>query len=101
MERCPNCRARYTGSEQCHRCGMELTQLLHIEAQAVFWEGVAVRRLAAGDVTGAKAAATQALLKQRRPLALTLGSFLRDTSPFWEAAYGGFRVVKNPWRAPG
>lgn len=84
MERCPNCRARYTGSEQCHRCGMELLQLLHIEAQAVFWERTAVRRLAAGDVTGAKTAATQALLKQRRPLALMLGGFLRDTSPFWE-----------------
>ncbi|MBT3308862.1 MAG: hypothetical protein HOL04_08190 [Gammaproteobacteria bacterium] len=33
MDKCPNCRARYRGGEQCHRCGMELELLLHIEQQ--------------------------------------------------------------------
>jgi hypothetical protein len=63
---------------------MELSQLLQIEAQAAFWECIAVGRLAAGDVTGADAAAAKSLLRQRRPLALMLRMFMRDASPFWE-----------------
>ncbi|MGC1951293.1 MAG: hypothetical protein WA970_01650 [Gammaproteobacteria bacterium] len=84
MDRCPNCRARYREGAQCYRCGMELSQLLRIEAQAACWEGIAVGRLAAGDVTGADAAAAQALRRQRRPLALMLRMFVRDASPFWD-----------------
>lgn len=83
MERCPNCRARYREGEHCYRCGMELSQLLQIEARAAAWERIAVGRLAAGDITGAEAAAAKSLLSQRRPLALLLRMFVRDASPFW------------------
>jgi hypothetical protein len=83
MERCPNCRARFREGEHCHRCGMGLSQLLQIEARAVSWERIAVRRLAGGDVTGAQAAAAKSLLTQHRPLALLLRMFVRDASPFW------------------
>ena len=34
MQRCPNCRARYCGGDQCRRCGMTLTPLLTLEIQA-------------------------------------------------------------------
>ena len=79
MDRCPNCRARYKGETECHRCGMVLSKLLWIEAQAEAWERFAVERLAAGDVQGAKVAAAEALARQRRPLALQLQEFVRDS----------------------
>jgi hypothetical protein len=65
---------------------MELSLLLQIEAHAALWERIAVGRLAAGDVTGAEAAAAKSLLRQRRPLALMLRMFTRDASPFWGEA---------------
>lgn len=75
MERCPNCRARYRGDPECHRCGMELSRLLRIEAQAARWECLAVQRLAAGDRRGAITAADRALALQHRPLATLLRDF--------------------------
>ena len=78
MDRCPNCRARYREGEHCYRCGMELAQLLKIEAQAAFWEHLAVGRLLAGDLASAGAAADNSLRRQRRPLALALRMFVRD-----------------------
>lgn len=83
MERCPNCRARYRDGEHCYRCGMELSQLLKIEAQAALWERTAVARLAAGDLSGADAAATKSLLRQHRPLVLMVQKFIRSASPRW------------------
>ncbi|QBQ54767.1 hypothetical protein [Nitrosococcus wardiae] len=78
MERCPNCGARYKGGRECHRCGMELSRLLHIESQAKRWEQVAVKRLAAGDREGAEVAVARSLALQRRPLALVLRAFVRQ-----------------------
>lgn len=78
MDRCPNCRARYKGETECRRCGMDLSQLLWIEAQAEAWERFAVERLAAGDVRGARVAAAEALARQRRPLASALQRFVYD-----------------------
>ena len=34
MERCPTCRARYSGGESCHRCQTDLRQVLAIEETA-------------------------------------------------------------------
>jgi hypothetical protein len=62
---------------------MEFSQLLQIEADAALWERIAVGQLAAGDVTGAETAVTKSLLRQRRPLAVMLRMFIRDTSPSW------------------
>lgn len=76
MDRCPNCRARYKGEPQCRRCGMDLSTLLWIEAQAEAWERFAVERLTAGDLRGAKVAATEALARQHRPLAFMLREFV-------------------------
>lgn len=32
MKRCPTCSARISGKSQCHRCGMDFTSLLNLEA---------------------------------------------------------------------
>lgn len=79
MDRCPNCRARYQGEPQCRRCGMDLSALLWIEAQAEAWERFAVDRLRAGDLKGAQVAATESLARQHRPLALMLREFVDRT----------------------
>jgi len=77
MERCPNCNARQRGEEDhCHRCGMDLTALLAIEAWAEHWERQALARLAAGDAGGARAAARRALGLQRRELAAVIHGFV-------------------------
>lgn len=34
MDRCPNCKARYRKRDSCHRCGMDLSWLLKINARA-------------------------------------------------------------------
>jgi hypothetical protein len=80
MDRCPNCRARYSGGRECQRCGMELSALLWIEAQAEAWERFAIERLTAGDRKGAKVAAAEALARQHRPLALMLWRFAQQAS---------------------
>lgn len=80
MHRCPHCRARYKGGNACHRCGVELGQLLQIEAQAERWERIVVGRLAAGDWEGAQAAAVASLAHQHRPLASILRTFVRRVS---------------------
>lgn len=77
MERCPNCRARYTEGVECRRCGMALSALLRLEAQAAAWERFAVERLLAGDLSGALAAAGESLARQHRPLAAMLRAFVR------------------------
>lgn len=82
MERCPNCRARYRGDSHCHRCGMELSMLLHIEAWAETWERLAIERLAAGDRRGAETATARSLALQHRPLAFRLRAFLRQIDGF-------------------
>ncbi|MDQ2694934.1 MAG: hypothetical protein M3Z21_06060, partial [Pseudomonadota bacterium] len=78
MERCPNCRARYTGGAGCRRCGMALSALLRIEAQAAAWERFAVERLLAGDLRGTLVAAGESLARQQRPLASMLRDFARQ-----------------------
>jgi len=75
MERCPNCNARQRGEETCHRCGMDLTTLLALEARAEYWEHLAVARLSVFDRTGAATAAREALRWQRRDLAAAVLGF--------------------------
>lgn len=77
MERCPNCNARHRGEAQCHRCGMDLSTLLAIEAQAIYWEQQALMRLRTGDAAGAQEASQRALDLQQRELAALLQGFAK------------------------
>ena len=76
MERCPNCRARYREGQECPRCGMDLSQLLALEAEAERWEGHAVKLLLSGEFDHAVMAAEQATALQQRPLAALLPDFV-------------------------
>lgn len=81
MERCPNCRARYRGDAECHRCGMALSLLIEIEAQAERWERYAAQQLLLGNKTAAADAARRCLDLQWRPLAVLLHDFANTLKP--------------------
>lgn len=70
MQKCPNCKARIRQSNQCRRCGADLTMLLFIEqqAQTLFAASLNSYRQAAFD--DAIAQVTQAIELHRLPLYL-------------------------------
>lgn len=74
MDRCPNCRARVSGQDECRRCGMDLRLLIATERAAETHLRMAVVRLANGDQAGAIAALRTACSLYRDPLA---GQLLR------------------------
>ena len=75
MERCPVCRARVKDEAVCYRCGVDLSVMLAIEAEAAAWEREAVSLLASGDWIAARRAADQALALQHSPLAAAARDF--------------------------
>ena len=77
MERCPNCRASYKGGQECRRCGMKLSGLLAIEAQARAREWLAIQQIAAGNLAGAEQTLIQTLRLYASPLAERLLGFVR------------------------
>ncbi len=72
MEHCPNCAVQSPGQPLCRRCGMELTLLLAVEAQAAKALGEALSALSQGCPQVAQAALTRAQKLQRDPLLQTL-----------------------------
>ena len=77
MERCPNCRASYKGGQECRRCGMKLSGLLAIEAQARAREWLAIQQIAADDLAGAEQTLIQTLRLCASPLAEQLLGFVQ------------------------
>ena len=75
MERCPVCRARVKDEAVCYRCGVDLSVLLAIEAEAAEWEREAVTLLAAGQWIETRQAADRALALQHSPLAAAARDF--------------------------
>ena len=75
MERCPNCRARFSGDAVCHRCGCELGPTLRIEARAQALEQLAVQCLQ-WDLQAAAYLVERSLKLQQRPLAKALRGFI-------------------------
>ncbi|TVQ84283.1 MAG: hypothetical protein EA400_17935 [Chromatiaceae bacterium] len=76
MERCPNCNARWDGTDTCRRCGMDLGHLLRIEQTAERHLAAAVALWSSGDQDGAQRAAATALALQRSDLAAALAGFI-------------------------
>lgn len=77
MERCPTCRARLDGAEQCRRCGLELTVLRAVDRASDAAIGRAIGRLADGDQAGAIRNLEQARRLSGDPLVPVLLAFAR------------------------
>ncbi len=77
MERCPTCRARLDGSDQCRRCGLELTLLQAVEQAGDAVIARAIDRLADGDQAGAVRDLEQARRLSGDPLVPVLLAFAR------------------------
>lgn len=86
MERCPNCRARYHGGEQCRRCGMELTRLFETEQAAQRLQVEALGHLEAGAVPDAIAALKQSQALYRDPFVALLLDFAQSQNTTLENA---------------
>jgi hypothetical protein len=68
MERCPVCKARLQGAEECPRCGLELRLPLKIQADARALDARVLAALAAGDPATARALAKGAQALESTPL---------------------------------
>lgn len=77
MERCPNCRARYAGGNECRRCGMDLALLLQIETRTRAWEQIAVCHIAQNDLPKAERALGHALRLHKSVMVRALLGFVR------------------------
>lgn len=75
MERCPVCRARFGGESVCYRCTTDLSPLLAIERRVAKLEHEAVAYLAAGNRSGAIAAAEKVLALHQTSFAQALAGF--------------------------
>ena len=75
MTRCPVCRARFGGESVCYRCTTDLSSLLAIDRRVVKLEREAVAYLAAGNSSGAIAAAEKALALHQTSFAQALTGF--------------------------
>jgi hypothetical protein len=75
MVRCPICRAKYKGTPQCHRCQSDLSVLLELIEQAIFFEKQAVLALASGNLTMAQQASKKAETIYSTPFSKTLSRF--------------------------
>jgi len=78
MQRCPNCRARYRGGENCPRCGMELSALIRLETRVQQLQRAAVHSMCQGDCSSAQTILQQALGLQATPMVVSLLGFARQ-----------------------
>ena len=76
MERCPNCRARSSGTPCCRRCGMELHWLEQIEQAAQQKFSAGLNAMLAGHWSLAAACLREAQALQQQPLAAELLGFI-------------------------
>jgi predicted amidophosphoribosyltransferase len=79
MDRCPNCRARLDGSEQCRRCGLELKLLHAVDRSSEAAVARALHRLAEDDRTGAIRELKQAQALSGSAFVSALLAFARST----------------------
>jgi hypothetical protein len=86
MDRCPNCRARLDGAEQCRRCGLELNLLYAVDRAGDAAVARAIRRLAEDDRIGAIRDLKQARALSGGAFVSALLAFARST-PSAESAH--------------
>ena len=75
MDRCPSCRARVDGADNCRRCGMSLVLLYKIEEAADARLATALDQLLSDDAAAAAASLRRLLALRRDPLAELLLGF--------------------------
>jgi len=78
MKRCPNCRARYKGGENCHRCGMEFKWLLNIEESALSLRPAITKALLNNDHIKARKLLRQHQQLLKDPVIDSLALFLES-----------------------
>lgn len=93
MERCPNCRARWDGGEQCRRCGMVLGRLLAAERGARQLVDRALACLAIGDAERAARSLRRAQFLRREPFTEILLGFARTWAKRGKLGKIGVRVI--------
>lgn len=77
MKRCPTCRANLNDkTEECRRCGTDLSFALAAEKKGVQMESLALKLLVAGDTQKALDAANQALTFKRTDSAVVIKKFI-------------------------
>lgn len=59
--KCPVCRATYRSGAICHRCGVDLTPLIHLHDQAIWHHRQAIQAFQSGDYATAIAHNGQAI----------------------------------------
>lgn len=77
MQRCPNCKARDDGGDNCRRCGMELGLLRRTERAAERLTRQAFRQLAIEQPAAAETTLLRVRSLQQQPLAEQLLGFIR------------------------
>jgi hypothetical protein len=82
MDRCPTCKAKFIGEVICYRCKSDLTLLLDIEKQALFYRSRALRYLQRGKPAKALKAVKKSLFFKRteesRQLEIRIRAYLGD-----------------------
>jgi hypothetical protein len=81
MDRCPLCRALLNGAETCRRCKAELATVRRVDGESRALTGVAMHRLALGDV-----AASRRLLRRAMDLHGT-----PEVKALWQLVVAGAR----------
>jgi len=76
MKRCPNCKARYKGGENCHRCGMEFKWLLTIQDSALALRSAIIKALTNEDYVQARKLVRQHQQLIKDPLIDAIAIFL-------------------------
>ena len=78
MERCPNCKARYSDGENCRRCGMEFKWLLSIQESALTLRLRIIKALINEDQTQARKLVQQHQQLIKDPLIDSIAIFLES-----------------------
>lgn len=85
IERCPTCRARFSGEVICPRCQSDLTPLLQLAQQARVHHRRALESFESGDLPAALAAVQRALqlhrTSERVSLEARILAYLGDFEP--------------------
>lgn len=95
MERCPTCKAKYSGKRICHRCKADLGSLLDIEEQAKEHLQKAKEAYASDDLEGLIFHARRSCSLRRTPEAARLLGCATLLSNRYDSALEQWRAVRG------